>query len=281
MRSYYYYLVAGLPDLSAEDKKLAQTIPEYIKEIKESGLSSEDSALFFLFTLPVEHVNLLEWLRNGKEAKLNPEGIYTTEDFLAQDHLEFDEDGSAKGLPPYFIDFIERWKNDEFKNLSEMQAENILISLYYEYAMSCKNEFVSDWFEFELNTLNLETAIVCKNNGINPSDQIVGGNDVSEILGRSSSRDFGVSSVFPNAEQIIKIYDEKNLMEREKKIDLMKWQWLDENTFFHYFTVEKLISQYIKMQCIERWMNLDENVGKELFRKLINDMKNSVEKPAV
>jgi hypothetical protein len=68
-------------------------------------------------------------------------------------------------------------------------------------------------------------------------------------------------------------------MQREKAIDMLKWDWLDENTFFNYFTIEKLISYYIKLEMIERWIKLDPETGREFFKKLIKDLESGYEFP--
>ncbi|NQU86883.1 MAG: DUF2764 family protein, partial [Mariniphaga sp.] len=61
--------------------------------------------------------------------------------------------------------------------------------------------------------------------------------------------------------------------EKEKAIDKILWAYLDEQTFFHYFTVEKILSYIIKLSIIERWMKLDAETGKALLNKLIEELK--------
>jgi hypothetical protein len=88
-----------------------------------------------------------------------------------------------------------------------------------------------------------------------------------------------LSAEYPYVEQLLSIYAIEDLLQREKAIDMLKWNWLDEGTFFNYFTVEKLISYYIKLEMIERWISLDPETGKEMFEKLIKDLESGYEFP--
>ena len=53
MSSKYYYLVAGLPELSLEDSKLSYTVADFKTEIYD-GLSASDQKLIDLFYLKFE-----------------------------------------------------------------------------------------------------------------------------------------------------------------------------------------------------------------------------------
>ena len=58
-------------------------------------------------------------------------------------------------------------------------------------------------------------------------------------------------------------------------MDKIKWDYLDEYTFFHYFTIEKVISYVLKILITERWIKLDSETGKTLLNKLLNELKTS------
>jgi hypothetical protein len=75
------------------------------------------------------------------------------------------------------------------------------------------------------------------------------------------------------------VNDTVDLVEREKKIDLLKWNWMEDNTFFNYFTIEKIFVFLMKLEMIERWVSLDKDKGNELFRQLIDQLKDEVQIP--
>ena len=107
----------------------------------------------------------------------------------------------------------------------------------------------------------------------------VGNNLIADALRTSNARDFGLADELEYFDQLVRINDTVDLVEREKKIDMLKWFWLEENTFFNYFSIEKIFVFLMKLEMIERWVSLDKEKGNELFRKLIDQLKNEVQIP--
>ena len=107
----------------------------------------------------------------------------------------------------------------------------------------------------------------------------VGTNMVADALRTSNARDFGLADDLEYYEQLVRINDTADLVEREKKIDLLKWNWMEDNTFFNYFTVEKIFVFLMKLEMIERWVSLDKDKGNEMFRQLIDQLKDEVQIP--
>ena len=66
----------------------------------------------------------------------------------------------------------------------------------------------------------------------------------------------------------------------KKKIDRLRWNWMEETTFFDYFTVERLFVFLLQLEMIERWISLDKEKGSQLFRSIIAALKDEVRIPA-
>ena len=47
-------------------------------------------------------------------------------------------------------------------------------------------------------------------------------------------------------EQVLRISEIEELVEREKKIDLLKWNWMEDAVFFNYFTVERIFRVFVE-----------------------------------
>ena len=58
------------------------------------------------------------------------------------------------------------------------------------------------------------------------------------------------------------------------------WFWLVDAIFFDYFTVERIFAFLLKLEMIERWISLDKERGNQLFRSIIESLKNDVQIPA-
>ena len=60
--SKYYYLVAGLPELTLEDSKLSYTVADFKTELYPA-LSEDDKRLIDLFYLQFDNANVLKLLK--------------------------------------------------------------------------------------------------------------------------------------------------------------------------------------------------------------------------
>jgi len=268
----YHYLIAGLPELVFDEEKLGRGLLDFREEFKES-LSKDDyhlvSSLFFTY----DNENLINHFVKEKD-DFNPLGNYSladVEEQLGMLDTVFKQKG---GLPAYMVEFIREFK--EKKNTGiEQDWEHFLTEKYYHYLLQTKNKFLHDWVEFDLQIKNILTAYYCRKYEINPEGELVGENFITQQLITSNAKDFGISHEVDYLERILQIAEIDNLAEREKQIDLLKWEYIDEHTFFHYFTIEKIIGYMIKLMMVYRWASLDPETGRELFNSLIESMTKS------
>lgn len=274
--SKYYCLIAGLPELSLEDGKLNYTVANFRTEIYPQ-LSASDQKLIDLFYLKFDNINLLKLLKD-KEVVLEVKGNYTAEEL--NELIASVKDGASqeKKYPSYLYDFISYY----FDRLSDesFNPEDYITSLYYAYAIECKNEFISSWFEFNLNVNNILSAFTARKYKQEVALNIVGNTEISEAIKTSNARDFGLTGTLSYFEQLLRISETEELVEREKKIDLLKWNWIDDAIFFDYFTIERIFAFLLKLEMIERWISLDKEKGSELFRKMIDSLKDEIQIPA-
>ena len=273
--SAYYYLVAGLPDISLEDGKLSYTVESFKSEIYPE-LSGKDQRLLDLLYLKFDNENLLALLRN-KEAVIDHVGLYSADELLQVIEAVRDGDTPDKKYPPYFYDFVSRYLALTPEEL--YRADDMLAAAYYAYAMKCGNKFVASWFEFNLNINNIQAALAARKYKMDVAPVIVGQTEVCELLRTSNARDFGLNDMLAYFEPLQRIVEIDELVEREKKVDLLKWKWLDDESFFHYFTVERIFVFLLQLEMIERWISLDKERGSELFRKMIQSLKDEVQIP--
>ncbi len=143
--------------------------------------------------------------------------------------------------------------------------------------MKCSNGFIRSWFELNLNINNMLTAITCRKYGFDKADYIVGHNEVAEAIRTSNARDFGLGDTVDYLPDLQRIAEEPDLMAREKKVDLLKWKWLDDNTFFKTFDIESVFAYLLKLEMIERWVTLDKVTGEKTFREIVGAMKHGSE----
>ncbi|MEA4983069.1 MAG: DUF2764 family protein [Paludibacter sp.] len=270
----YYCLVAGLPDLHVEDAK-GFLPPEDLRAELIGQLSPADAKLLTLLYARYDNQNFLKYLKQH-DAVLNPLGNLRTEDWeellgLMQEA----ENPQDSRLLPYFVSYYHYIQEEEHLT-NGIAPEDYLSGLYFEYAMKVDNQFLRSWFEFNLNLNNLLTAIACRKHGYDQQKLIIGHNEIARMLRHTHARDFGIGNLFEYTDEVIKAAEEIDLMEREKKIDALKWVWLDEHTFFNYFSVEKVLAFVLKTEMLERWKMLSFEAGAAIFRDLLNSLKQGV-----
>ena len=272
----YYCLVTGLPELSLEDGKLSYTVANFKTEIYLE-LSKADKKLVDLFYLKFDNRNLLTLLKD-KEASVDTSlGNYSADELLSVIASIKEETAPDKKFPAYFYEFAELYLNTPDEE--RWGLEDKLHGFYYNHAMKSGNPFVSAWFELNLDVNNILAAMTARKYKMDVARVPVGENLVAEALRSSNARDFGLADDLEYFEQLVRINDTIDLVEREKKIDLLKWNWMEDNTFFNYFTIEKIFVFLMKLEMIERWVSLDKEKGNELFRQLIDQLKDEVQIP--
>ena len=272
----YYCLVAGLPELSLEDGKLNYTVLNFKSEIYPE-LSEKDRKLIDLFYLKFDNAYLLRLLKD-KDAVTDAEGNYSQDDLLALVSSVREGDALDKKYPSYLYEFITAYLTLSIDEL--YRAEDMLSAYYYAYAMNCGNQFISSWFEFNLNVNNILAALAARKYKMDVAQVVVGKTDVSEIIRTSNARDFGLTEILEYFEPVLRISEIDELVEREKKIDLLKWNWMEDAVFFNYFTVERIFVFLLKLEMIGRWISMDKEKGSELFRQMIDQLKDEVQIPA-
>ena len=277
MTSKYYYLVAGLPELSLEDSKLSYTVADFKTEFYPF-LSTEDQKLVNLYYLKFDNANVLAMLR--QEEAFDSRGCFTAEQL--EEYIKALKEGDTLPdavFPSYLSQFIISYFQQE-ASTEQFLPEDRLASLYYAYAMKCKNSFVAQWFEFNLTVNNCLVALAARKYKWDVASCIVGDTAVCEALRTSTARDFGLSAELDYLETVMKIAETEELVEKERKADLLRWKWMEENSCFCYFSIERLFVFLMQIEMIERWIMLDKEKGNQMFRQLISNLKDQVKIPA-
>ena len=277
-KNQYYYFVAGLPDFTFDSTKLPFTVSEF-KKILYEELKPDDRQLIDKYFLEADKENLLKLLLD-KDAELKNSGVFSREDILSTINSLKDEVGVKNtNMPDFFEVFIKQWLKEDAE-AENKNWENILTSLYMDYGTEVKNTLVSQWFTLNLNIGNILAAIYSRKYELDVKEVIVGNNSIAQtIRANTNSRDFGLGQELDYFDAILRISEETDIYERERKIDKFRWDWLDENTVFDYFNIEYIFAYLCKLQILERWVQLNAEEGERVFRELIANMKKDVQVP--
>lgn len=266
----YYCQVAGLPDISFDGSKLQYSTNRFKDELYPA-LTSEDASFVDLLFLTRDNANLLELLRKGEDAVIADAGCFTADELKEIISSAKNGDAQPGNVPAYLYGFLEYYFGNEGQE--RILWDDVLASRYYEYASRSANSFVSSWFEFNRNLNNILVAMAARKYKMSVADAVVGDGEVAEALRTSGARDFGLTGTLDYLEIVQRISEESNLLERERKLDELRWKWLDDNSVFNYFTVERLFVFLVKVGIVERWSALDADKGMQRYNIMINNLK--------
>lgn len=269
-RNYYHYFIAGLPDIFLDDTEVQFNMLDFKHELKEH-LRPEDYKLVELLFLPYDNQKLLQFLDEDFENQ-NKLGNYTFEDF----EIEFSDERQGI-LPTYMYEFVEIFSDEELAKNVTKSWEDLLTQMYYDYVLKTKNKFLKHWFEFNQNLTNILIGLNCKQYDLDPEKQLVGDNEITRAILKSNAKDFGLGVELPYVNEIITQAEKENLLAREKGLDQIKWDKVEEITLFDYFTIDVILAYTIKLDIAYRWLELDEEKGREMFRKIIENLKSGFE----
>jgi len=272
----YYALVAGLPDIVPDEKKTIFSSIQF-REMLHEQIHQSDYELVKLFFLPFDHQNLLHLLfQTGKE--WDNRGIYSQEELdLLRDKKTY-ESADLTIFPDYMVTFAEQFYGEESVE-TIFEAEQMLVRGYFEHLLNQNNAFVRKLANYKMTVANIMTALNGRKHNLPFDAALVGSGVIVDALKKSRARDFGLSAEVSDIEQLIQIFENENLLERELKMDQHQWNFLEDVTFFNYFTIEKVLAFLQKLFIVERWMALDTETGKKMFNQLLKEYESGFQFP--
>ena len=270
----YYCQVAGLPDVAFDGSKVAFTVERFKEELYPS-LSAGDAKCIDLLFLSLDNANILNILKNGEDAKVEQQGCYDKEELVEIISSAKDGDSPKKGVPSYLYRFFDYYfANEGNENII---WNDVLSAYYYDYAISSSNSFAAQWFAFNRNVNNILVAFTARKYRMNIADVVIGDDEVANLLRTSAARDFELSGALDYFETVQRLSENSKLQEREHQLDELRWRWLDDNSVFNYFTVERLFVFLQKLIIVERWEALDADKGMERYNKMIAELKSGMD----
>ena len=143
---------------------------------------------------------------------------------------------------------------------------------FYAEALRSRNRFLREYFRFDLNLRNAKVRYLNAQLGREPDQDVMTGEDPeAEDVDIDGFRFTG--GEFEEALKVDNILAEKDLVSREKELDDLLWDKVDSLSTFHYFDIEAVLAYIAKLHIVTRWLNLDEEVGRDVFRRLLKDVR--------
>lgn len=293
----YYCLMAGLPEVKLTDARPQHTLLQLKEELADI-LEPQDERLLQRYFLRFDCENLAELLEAGRRkspydivvdpSKVLPlpevSGKWNAVALYDQATLkQFVEDARAtdravKGFPAFMADFVRIY--DMRQDETKWFVRDAVLLAYYDYARQCPNTMMAEWYELNFNILNILTALIARRQGWNLADYVQGsGLVVNAILKQSSQPDFGLGAELDYVQDLMRAAETTDPVDKERQIDALRWNWLEERTFFEPFDITALFAYIVRTEILERWALLDPKQGRERFTEIIENLRGEARVP--
>ena len=266
----YYYLVAGLRDWTLDSDTKGFDVREIIDEIVGELTKSDREAVRMLYAY-YDCENIIA--RRAKRERHNQLGNLSAEQIT-----EVFEERNYALLTPAVAKCVKLYveENDEERDQEitlDSSFERAIFEAYYRDLAESKCSFLKEWGAFDRNLRNIAAAIAAREAGRVVADVTVGGGEIVEQLKRSTAADFGLRGELPYIDSVISaVCDEKNIVEKERKIDAIRWAEAEAMTSFDFFTINFILSYLVKVNIVARWTLLSPEVGREMLNRLIKEL---------
>lgn len=128
---------------------------------------------------------------------------------------------------------------------------------FYEAALKDGNRFLKEYYTFDLNVRNGKARFLNK------------------AFERPLDRDTIKleTGEFPEGPRLEEALNAPDLLSRERGLDSLMWDKINEITTFDYFDLEAILGFIARLHIIGRWFALDEKTGREMFIRLVNEVR--------
>ncbi len=139
--------------------------------------------------------------------------------------------------------------------------ENTLGADFYAKAAESKNRFIREYFDFDGRLRNMKVNYLAKRLGKESDPYLVNFEEAD----------------FEEEKQIHDILENADFVEREQKMDELKWEKASDIARMDYFNMNAILAFLVKAKTVQRWAELDKEKGEEMFRKLVKEIRGTNE----
>ena len=272
----YYCFMAGLPTVKLTDAQPQQSLLQ-LKEELADVLEPQDARLMQRYFMRFDCENLATLLAD-EAAEIDQRGNYDREALSLLIEEARQTDSAKKGFPAFMADFVRNY--DAHAGQTNWFARDAALLAYYNYARECPNAMMADWYSLNFNILNILTALIARRQGWALENYVQGDGPVVEaLLKQSTQADFGLNGELDYMKDLMQAADTTDPVEKERQIDGLRWNWLEDKTFFEPFDITALFAYVVRNEILERWALLDPEQGRERFTQIIENLRGEAKVP--
>ncbi|MBR3406677.1 MAG: DUF2764 family protein [Bacteroidales bacterium] len=144
---------------------------------------------------------------------------------------------------------------------------------FYAEALSHSLRFIREYFRFDLNLRNAKVRYLNRELGRPEGQDLILGNKKQEGVELDIDLFRFQTGEFEENAKVETALTLGDLLSREKELDDIVWEKVNALETFHYFDITAVLAYVAKLHIVNRWLALDEQKGRELFRQLVQEVK--------
>ncbi len=163
------------------------------------------------------------------------------------------------------------WSLMDIYGLSRERVEQL-----YKLCAASSEPFLREWTRFDRNLRNVIAAHTARTKGLVVEDVLLdlNGDEITLSLAKSTAADFNLKGELDYIDRLLTALDDvASVVEKERTIDMIRWEKADSLTEFDAFGMPVLLAYLAKVAIIGRWAALDPVVGREMYNKLLHSMR--------
>ena len=200
--------------------------------------------------------------------------------FLSQDGRE------APDTEAILADIREQLSAADAKTLDFLlsaYAPDMPDAAFYLEARRSRNRFVREFFALDLGVRNAKVEYLNRSLGRPEGTDIVNPALAADPDGALNVTTVPINATTVPMDEDLPEFDQKpevdailetdDILGRERALDNFYWKAADALTVLDVFDLDLILAFVVKLKQVERWLRLDEATGRELFRKLVKEIK--------
>lgn len=144
---------------------------------------------------------------------------------------------------------------------------------FYDQALKSTLKFIREYFRFDLNLRNAKVRYLNQALGRPEDMDILTGKGEEDMEGLDIDGYRFRGGEFEEELKVKAALDSPSLLDRERNLDDITWEKISSLETFHYFDITAVLAYVAKLHIVDRWLALDEEKGRELFHKLVQEVK--------